>query len=85
MFFNFLVSGAGCANSWGRAWSKCWARAGSDLIDLIHDTWVRRGLDSDKIFLRWLDRVLQGQYVPSLSIIYDANNKNLEKLPPQVY
>ena len=36
-------------------------------------------------FLRWLDRVFPGQYLPSLSIKYVAINKVLEKLPPQLY
>ena len=36
-------------------------------------------------FLRWLDRVFRGQYLPSLSIKYVAINKVLEKLPPQLY
>ena len=35
--------------------------------------------------IRWLDTVFQGQYLPSLSIIYVAINKVLEKLPPQLY
>ena len=35
--------------------------------------------------LRWLDTVFQGQYLPSLRIIYVAINKVLEKLPPQLY
>ena len=35
--------------------------------------------------LRWLDTVFQGQYLPSLSINYVAINKDLEKLPPQLY
>ena len=36
--------------------------------------------------LRWLDTVIQGQYLPaSLSINYVAINKDLEKLPPQLY
>ena len=35
--------------------------------------------------LRWLDTVIQGQYLPSLSINYVAMNKDLEKLPPQLY
>ena len=35
--------------------------------------------------LRWLDKVFQGQYLPSLSINYVAMNKVLEKLPPQLY
>ena len=35
--------------------------------------------------LRWLDTVFQGQYLPSLSINYDAINKDFEKLPPQMY
>ena len=36
-------------------------------------------------YLRWLDTVFQGQYLPSLSINYVAINKVLEKLPPQLY
>ena len=36
-------------------------------------------------FLRWLDTVFQGQYLQSLSINYVAINKDLEKLPPQLY
>ena len=36
-------------------------------------------------FLRWLDTVFKGQYLPSLSINYVAINKVLEKLPPQLY
>ena len=35
--------------------------------------------------LRWLDKVFQGQYLPSLSINYVAINKDLEKLLPQLY
>ena len=35
--------------------------------------------------LRWLNTVFQGKYLPSLSINYDAKNKILEKLPPQLY
>ena len=34
---------------------------------------------------RWLDTVFHGQYLPSLSINYDAIKKVLEKLPPQLY
>ena len=37
------------------------------------------------VYLRWLDTVFQGQYLPSLSINYVAINKVLEKLPPQLY
>ena len=36
-------------------------------------------------WLRWLDTVFQGQYLPSLSVNYVAINKNLEKLTPQLY
>ena len=32
---------------------------------------------------RWLDRVFQGQYLPSLSDV--AINKDFEKLPPQLH
>ena len=42
-------------------------------------------IDSDAelfMYLRWLDTVFQGQYLPSLSINYVAKNKVLEKLPP---
>ena len=39
----------------------------------------------NKDILRWLDTVFQGQYLPSLRIIYVAINKVLEKLPPQLY
>ena len=35
--------------------------------------------------LKWLDRVFQGQYLPSLSIDYVAINKDLEKLSAQLY
>ena len=35
--------------------------------------------------LRWLDTVIQGQYLPSLSINYVTINKDLEKLPPELY
>ena len=35
--------------------------------------------------LRWLDRVCQGQYLPSLSINYVAINNDLKKLQPQLY
>ena len=35
--------------------------------------------------LKWLDRVFQGQYLPNLSINYVAVNKDLEKLPSQLY
>ena len=36
-------------------------------------------------WLRWLDNVFQGQYLPSLSINYVAITKDLEKLPSQMY
>ena len=39
----------------------------------------------EKINLRWFERVFQGQYFPSLSINYVAINKDLKKLPPQLY
>ena len=35
--------------------------------------------------LRWLDRVFQGLYLPSLPIDYVAINKDLEKLSAQLY
>ena len=35
--------------------------------------------------LRWLDTIIQGQYLPSLSINCIAINKDLEKLSPQLY
>ena len=36
--------------------------------------------------LRWLDTVIQGQYLLSLSINYVVINKqDLEKLPPKLY
>ena len=36
---------------------------------------------------RWFNKILQGQYLQSLSInyIYVAINKDLEKLPSQLY
>ena len=37
------------------------------------------------IFLRWLDIVFQGQYLPSLSVNCVAINKDSEKLTPQLY
>ena len=36
-------------------------------------------------WLRWLDTVFQGQYLPSLSVNYVAINKDLGKLTPQLY
>ena len=38
----------------------------------------------NKCYLRWLDIVFQGQYLPRLSINYVAINKDLEKLTPQL-
>ena len=35
--------------------------------------------------LSWLDRVFQGQYLPTLSIDYVVINKDLEKLSAQLY
>ena len=35
--------------------------------------------------MRWLDGVLQGQHLHSFSIDYVAMNKDLEKLPQQLY
>ena len=35
--------------------------------------------------LRWLDRVFQGQYLPSLRIDYVAINDHLKKLSAQLY
>ena len=40
----------------------------------VTETWLRR-----------LDTVFQGQYLPSLSVNYVAINKDLEKLTPQLY
>jgi len=51
----------------------------------IHDTWLFRGTTSDKIYVRWLDRVFQGQYLPSFSINYVAIKKKKKKLSPQLY
>ena len=42
-------------------------------------------METGRSRLRWLDTVFQGQYLPSLSINYVALNKELEKLPPQLY
>ena len=44
---------------------------------LANETWPT--------FLRWLDTIFQGQYLPSLGINYVVINKDLEKLPPQLY
>ena len=38
-----------------------------------------------QLFLRWLDTVFQGQYLPSLSVNYVAINKDFKKLTPQLY
>ena len=35
--------------------------------------------------LRWLDGVFRSQYLPSLRLNYIAINKDLDKLPPQLY
>ena len=35
-------------------------------------------------FLRWLDTVFQGQYLPSVSVNYVAIYKDLEKLTAQL-
>ena len=35
--------------------------------------------------LRWLDGVFRSQYLPILSVNYIAINKDLDKLPPQLY
>ena len=40
---------------------------------------------NEKVNLRWLDTVFQGQYLPRLSVNYVAINKDLEKLTPQLY
>ena len=37
------------------------------------------------LYLRRLDIVFQGQYLPSLSVNCVAINKDLEKLTPQLY
>ena len=39
----------------------------------------------EKINLSLFERVFRGQYFPSLSINYVAINKDLEKLPLQLY
>ena len=51
---------------------------------------MQRRLSSAKVRsgnhnLRWLDRVFQGQYFPRLSTNCVAINKDLEKLPSQLY
>ena len=43
------------------------------------------GLISPLSFLRWLHRVFKGQYLQSFIRNYVAINKDLEKLPPQLY
>ena len=46
----------------------------------------RGAAKNQRITLRWLDTVFQGQNLPSsLSINYVAINKDLEKFPPQLY
>ena len=72
--------------SYGKKYN--WAKQIKDLIDKMI-IWVY-GMNANflfmkKIFLRWLDTVFKGQYLPSLSINYVAINKVLEKLPPQLY
>lgn len=37
------------------------------------------------LWWRWLNRVFQCQYLPNLSINYVTINKDLEKIPPQLY
>ena len=51
----------------------------------VHSTVCINIARSIFIILRWLNRVYQGQYLPSLSINYVAINKDSEKLPPQLY
>ena len=43
------------------------------------------GKQVTKSILRWLDRIFQGQYLPSFSINYVAINEGLKKLSPQLY
>ena len=66
--------------------SKNYEKLGSDLnapqFCVDHRSTFQDSVNGD---LRWLDTVFQGQYLPSLSIIYLAINKVLEKLPPQLY
>ena len=44
---------------------------------LANETWPT--------FLRWLDTIFQGEYLPSLRINSVVINNVLEKLPPQSY
>ena len=48
-------------------------------------TYVDVSLNNTDKYLRWLDTVFQGQYLPSVSVNYVAINKDLEKLTPQLY
>ena len=63
----------------------CWVPSCSSLGRLLLEP---LDIDGEPIWqydLRWFDTVFQGQYLPSLSINYVTINKDLEKLPPQLY
>ena len=51
------------------------------LTEMLVTEYLRQSFELiiNKLELRWLDTVLQGQYLPSLSINYVAINKVLEK------
>ena len=72
VFFIIILTSAGLAQSLGR------------LTVEREEVWIP-GAEPLLRLKRWLDTVFQGQYLPSLSINYVTINKNLEKLPPQLY
>ena len=58
------------------------AKKTGPVLKQTKDTLVRT--HAKNAALRWLDKVFQGQYLPSLSINYDAINKDLKKIATTV-
>ena len=54
----------------------------SSSVGYYHMTYTGK---TNIIYDTWLDRVFQGQYLPSFSIDYVAINKGLKKLSAQLY
>ena len=87
---SFEETGLETTNAWNRTeWVQkmnnalcLWLWNYSTCLKVSYIQWVPFFLSS---WLRWLDRVFQGQHLPSLSINYVTITNDLEKLPPQMH
>ena len=83
-----VICGSYVTNVNAVLWHSVWWTFGSPglftCIACPLQLWIKT-MNKWTTLLRWLDTVFQGQYVLSLSINYVPMNKDLAKLPPQLY